>query len=258
MSGPGTGTAEVTVGRSSVSRFVAWWCAGGWYLVVAVAGFGFLSPLGFIHAAIRTRARDLLGWAVLYSAAVLAVFVLAESAPHSNAGVPAGPLAGAQVGLNILIWVAAPWQLASVRRRVFGLRPAAAPLPKGAYSDEPAVAAVLERRHRRASARQLAASDPALARELGIGRPDLRRGYDDGGLVELNTAPPLVLATVLELAPDQVRQITALRGPGGSALASVEDLFAYADLPYLVWDHIREHAVVLVPHISAHGMVESS
>jgi len=54
-------------------------------------------------------------------------------------------------------------------------------------------------RARRADARRLAAVDPPLARELGIGRPNLRRGLDDGGLVELNTAPAAVIAHLCDL-----------------------------------------------------------
>jgi hypothetical protein len=241
----GTQPIHGTGERGVVGRLVDWWRTGGWYVVVAIAGFGFLSPVGFVHAAIRTRARDLWAWAVLYTAAVVAVFVLSGSAPHGPTGTPTGPLAGIQVGLTILIWIAAPGQLVGVRRRVFGLRPAPAPLPEGAYRDNPAVAAVLAQRQRRAEARRLAASDPGLARELGIGRPDLRRGYDDGGLVELNTAPAAVLAAVLDLSSEQVRRITDLRGGAGPVLAGVEDLFAYTDLPYPLWDQIRERGIVL-------------
>jgi DNA-binding SARP family transcriptional activator len=38
----------------------------------------------------------------------------------------------------------------------------------------------------REHARQLAAYDPAGARQMGIGRPDLSRGFDDGGLIDIN------------------------------------------------------------------------
>ena len=196
--------------------------------------------MGFLHAATRTRARDLWGWAILYIAGVLAVFVLSDLAPKTLAGTPTGPIAGIQVAVTILIWVAAPFQLAGVRRRVFGLRPAPARLPDGAYRDDPAVAVALAQRQKRAETRQLTASDPGLARELGIGGPDLRRGYDDGGLVELNTAP----APVLELAPGHIAQITDLRSCR-TTLTSVEDLFAYTDLPYNLWEHIREHGIAL-------------
>lgn len=51
---------------------------------------------------------------------------------------------------------------------------------------DPAVQAVLHNRERRRQARAIAASDPAMALELGIGRPDIAGTYDDGGLVDLN------------------------------------------------------------------------
>jgi DNA-binding SARP family transcriptional activator len=38
----------------------------------------------------------------------------------------------------------------------------------------------------REHARQLAAHDPAGARQIGIGRPDLPRSFDDGGLIDIN------------------------------------------------------------------------
>jgi len=56
------------------------------------------------------------------------------------------------------------------------------------------LAAAQERLARRAQARALLASDPALAGELVIGRPDRHRQYDDGGLVDVNNVPTAVLA----------------------------------------------------------------
>ncbi len=65
----------------------------------------------------------------------------------------------------------------------------------------------------RQQARELADSNPALARELGIGRPDIPHEYDDGGLVDVNHVPGGVLASSLgltaaesctDLAPDRV------------------------------------------------------
>ena len=54
----------------------------------------------------------------------------------------------------------------------------------------------------REQARQFAAVDPVRALHLGIGRPDLVRGFDDGGLIDLNHVPAADLArhTGLSLA----------------------------------------------------------
>jgi len=56
---------------------------------------------------------------------------------------------------------------------------------------DPALAAAIACRQRRQQARQLLANDPGLARELRIGRPDLPRDYDDGGLVAVVVVDPL-------------------------------------------------------------------
>ncbi|AYY13816.1 hypothetical protein EF847_15040 [Actinobacteria bacterium YIM 96077] len=72
---------------------------------------------------------------------------------------------------------------------------------KGPETD-PAVHEALENRERRKEAKGIAESDPQLAIELGIGRPELRRShrtsrdrlhdqrqpYDDGGMIDLNNA----------------------------------------------------------------------
>ena len=48
-------------------------------------------------------------------------------------------------------------------------------------------------------ARRLQQDNPVLAQELKIGRPDLPRGYDDGGLVDVNHVPAAILASHLGL-----------------------------------------------------------
>ena len=65
-------------------------------------------------------------------------------------------------------------KLASIRREIFR-RPGWESPPADPQADE-----VVRARARRSRARALWADDPAAARELGIGRPDLGRGYDDG------------------------------------------------------------------------------
>ena len=45
----------------------------------------------------------------------------------------------------------------------------------------------------REKARRIAQRNPQLADELGIGRPDLHRPFDDGGLIDVNHVPEPVL-----------------------------------------------------------------
>ena len=53
-------------------------------------------------------------------------------------------------------------------------------------TEEDAVVAAKDRLRRRDESRRIAATDPRLARELQIGRPDLPSDYDDGGLIDVN------------------------------------------------------------------------
>ena len=59
----------------------------------------------------------------------------------------------------------------------------------------------------REQARQFAAFDPARARHLGVGRPDLIRSFDDGGLVDLNHAPGHELARLPGVTPEAAHRI---------------------------------------------------
>jgi DNA-binding SARP family transcriptional activator len=71
-------------------------------------------------------------------------------------------------------------------------------------------------RARRELARQFAAADPAGARQTGIGRPDLLRTFDDGGLLDLNHAPGTEIARLRGVGPAEAHRIVldrVSRGP---------------------------------------------
>ena len=51
----------------------------------------------------------------------------------------------------------------------------------------PGTAQELTRRKLREKYRALALTDPTLARNIRVGRPDLTRDYSDGGLLDLNS-----------------------------------------------------------------------
>lgn len=107
-----------------------------------------------------------------------------------------------------------------------------------------ALAEVEERRRRRAAARALVAEDPAAARELGIGRPDLRRHYDDGGLVDLNSAPHAVLVEVLGIDATQAEAILEARARMGR-LESPDDLHLVDAIDPVTFDRILDRVVLL-------------
>ncbi|WP_258907271.1 hypothetical protein [Actinokineospora sp. UTMC 2448] len=139
----------------------------------------------------------------------------------------------------ISVVVAACFQLRTLRREVYGLPPGPgdpAPAPI-----DPAVAQVLAARRRREEARALADQDPLMARELGIGRPDLGLAYDDGGLVDLGSAPADTIARVLGLTGPEADRVVAAQG----RFAGVDEMLVLVDLPIGAWDRIRDRGVVV-------------
>jgi len=74
---------------------------------------------------------------------------------------------------------------------------------------------------------------------LRIGRPDLPREYDDGGLVDLNNVSPEVLVSSLGLTAPEVTGVMAARQQLGG-FSSAEELSAYAELPPDRVDDIRD------------------
>jgi DNA uptake protein ComE-like DNA-binding protein len=102
----------------------------------------------------------------------------------------------------------------------------------------------ITRRVRREQARGIAYHHPAIARELGIGRPDIPGTFDDGGLVDLNAAPEHVLATVPGLDLRLARSISADRTLRG-AYDSVDDLVSRAVLPGPLTEELRDTLLVI-------------
>jgi hypothetical protein len=174
-------------------------------------------------------------WVVVYTAAVVTLFLITGSA---NVG-------GYVIGLMIV---------ASVHSVVLRLQvwpPTAAQHPTPARLNpiggppDPAVAAVLAARARREDARRLAARDPQMARELRIGRPDLPRTCNDGALVDLNSAPPQVIADTCGIPFAAATLITHAHA-AGITFTTVDDVFSYADISFPLWDRIRDRALVII------------
>ncbi|MEC3893712.1 hypothetical protein [Nocardiopsis alba] len=93
----------------------------------------------------------------------------------------------------------------------------------------------------RAEARRLLEEDPRAARELGVGRPDLDTGYDDGGLVDLNRAPVEAIADLPGLTHEQALALDRARA--AAPFLSLHDALIRADLPPHLEDEIHDHVV---------------
>ncbi|WP_165952669.1 AfsR/SARP family transcriptional regulator [Kribbella albertanoniae] len=93
----------------------------------------------------------------------------------------------------------------------------------------------------RESWRRYANYDPEAVRRAGVGRPDLRLGTDDGGLVELNGAPAEVLATLPGVTAEVAARILQQRL--WPPLTRVEELETRGILT--VTDDLRDRVLIL-------------
>jgi hypothetical protein len=132
---------------------------------------GFSTPITFGIAAARTRSLHFYLATAVYTTLIILGFEL----PNETIGFTCWDI-------NWLVGAVHPLV---VRSSVF---PPPRTRPEAAI--ETAMNAAKERRELRRKARDIVAGDPGLARELGIGRPDLDRPFDDGGLIDVNAARP--------------------------------------------------------------------
>ncbi|SDT78672.1 hypothetical protein SAMN04489716_8469 [Actinoplanes derwentensis] len=92
---------------------------------------------------------------------------------------------------------------------------------------DPALARARWRAGRREEARKLQATQPSMAAELMIGRPDMPgRQYDDGGLVDVNHVPAEHLARHLHIDRPLADEIIAVRDVH-NGLSTPEELIVY-------------------------------
>jgi hypothetical protein len=219
---------------------------GTWYLVIVVASLGLFAAVPFAHAAHRLRRPSLWWWTALYAAVDAALLIILSASQDESGRSTTG--VGGTIGAigAVVVMVTACIQLSGIRRDVYGLpQPVRPPArPPQPWAADPAVAAALASRTKREEARTLVARDPALARDLRIGRPDLPRQYDDGGLVDINTAPSSVIAQCCGLDDRAAEQIERARQQHSVPFHSVDELLVFAEVDVTVWDLIRERAVV--------------
>ena len=106
-----------------------------------------------------------------------------------------------------------------------------------------ALAGAEERVSERDRARQLVREHPAVARELGVGRPDLA-GAQAAGLVDINNAPAGVLTTLPGVDDALATRIVEAR-TAANGFSSVEDLGLALDLDGNLVEALRDRAVFL-------------
>src|SRR6266545_1972033 len=152
----------------------------GWvFIPVLTCGLG-TSP-AFVYAAVRQGSARLGRVAAGYGLAAGAVFL---------------PLAIGRPTLTVLLlmiyWVVGSVHAVAARPKIFPTR------TRRDQLNEHAIEVARYRRGLRAEARRLVAEDPELANDLRIGRPELPRAYDDGGLIDVNHASAEAMALLPE------------------------------------------------------------
>lgn len=202
---------------------------------MAIVGFGFFTWVVFLNLGRSAQRRGWLVWSAVYAALMVAFCVL-EAVSGSSMTDLAADLAPIPFALA---WLGGVVHLSVISkdaaRRILQVR---------RVSDgTPVLVAARERIKEREKGRRLAVKDPVLAREVGVGRPDLP-GTQDFGLVDVNHASPEALCGLPGITPQIAERIEQTRQDVG-LFTSAEDLCATLDLPPNLTDDLREHAVFL-------------
>ncbi|HEX2312928.1 MAG TPA: helix-hairpin-helix domain-containing protein [Thermomonospora sp.] len=222
--GPRVPSDSMPAGRAAAS--VTW-------AALPFLTFGLATPFVFTGAAIWRRTGHLVISSVIYLGLFTLQMVLL---PTADADSDAQRIYRACLLIQMVVGC---FHAFLVRRRVFD--PAGT---GGVVGNEVAIELVRRQRMLRAKARELAATDPAMAKELRIGRPDLPRRYDDGGLIDVNHAPVQVLAMLPGITDELARRIATVREETGGFL-SAEELSTLASLPPALTADLAEYGIFL-------------
>jgi DNA uptake protein ComE-like DNA-binding protein len=194
-----------------------------WWVGLAIISIGLLSWAAFLYVGRRARRRD---WQI--AAAVYLVWAAAAVAAPSTG------LQGTILALCWFVSCAHAFWIAPDYLRAIGAVPVIPPT---------SVERAQERLREREYALDLVRSDPHQARVLGVGRPDVPDAFD-AGLVDVNSAPALVLAHLPGVDPQTAARIATLREQV-DGFASVEELGAVAGLDGATVERMRDFAVFL-------------
>jgi DNA uptake protein ComE-like DNA-binding protein len=79
---------------------------------------------------------------------------------------------------------------------------------------------------------------------LRIGRPDLPRQFNDGGLVDVNHVPDQILVERLGLSPAEAARVVEARERLGG-FSSAAELCAFAEVPDATLDPVQDRLLFL-------------
>jgi DNA uptake protein ComE-like DNA-binding protein len=188
------------------------------YISLIPIGLGAWAP---IYAGVRARQALWVALGVVWSAVVVAGFIVSDKQNTEGA-------------LLIIGWVGAiatSFSIRSAYDRRMGSSLAAAQT------------AGEQRLHERTEALRIARENPALAQEMGIGRPDVA-GAAHGGLVDVNNAAVTALLGLPRIDGDLATRVIEVRGEV-NGFSSLEDMGTAVDLPGDVVEALRGRVVFL-------------
>jgi hypothetical protein len=214
-------TTKQVVQRTQVVQRSRW----PWISLIPL-GLGAWAP---IYAGVRARVKTWILLGTLWSAIVVAGFVANAASRSGQSG--NNDFAGF---LFILGWIGAIATSFSIRNAYE--RRMGSPLQQAALAGE-------QRLEDRRRALELARHDPALAREIGIGRPDKRHAAD-AGLVDVNNASLTALLRLPGMNRDLAAQIIETRDKV-NGFSSLEDMGETLDLDGHLVEGLRSEVVFL-------------
>jgi DNA uptake protein ComE-like DNA-binding protein len=207
----------------AVTRHVEQRSRWPWISLIPI-GLGAWAP---IYAGVRARRWSWILLGLVCCAVVIGGFVKNGTGGHPGSDDIAGMLI-------IIGWVGAV--AASFTIRPAYERQMSSPLLEATENAR-------ERLSQRRRALALAHENPALAQEMGIGRPD-KRGAADAGLVDVNNASVAALEKLPAIDDQLATRIAEVRAQIGG-FSSLEDLGAALDLDGDLVEKLREKVVCL-------------
>lgn len=144
---------------------------------------------------------------------------------------------GALIGAIVYVLIMAP-------KVEWGGTASPPPPPPPPYDpNSAAVQGIQADRQKRAQARAMAQSDPSMARDLRVGRPDLPRQYDDG-LVDGNNVPEATMTGLLGLSPAAAAHVVEVRQQLGK-FQHTDDLVNLAGVELSAYDQVKDRIILL-------------
>jgi hypothetical protein len=215
---PGMEPVPADPAPDPVRRPSTWW----WFLVpLLTCGLG--SPVMVLIGGARLRSKAHLLAGIGYLLLGIYFFVTVQYTRTNGGHFPDAAVMPA----FLAVWLGGVTHTVVLQMKVRE-RADPAPAPPPAAPADPALAAARQRAQRRQEARAILGSDPALAAELRIGRPDVPRQYDDGGLVDVNHVAADVLVAQLDMPAGLAASVVAERERLGG-FGSADELVVYCE-----------------------------